>query len=370
MTDEFSTEMNGLVEQIRGIQNELKANTSEYESFRSKCAELDTQLAELKEYQARSVTAVAPGTPTAEQVRAFNDFITRGIGAAAEVSGPRGGFLVPAELSADIMKKLYDIDVFRQYAKVISVGSNAVEVPVNTALPSVTWIGELETRAKDDKDYFSLANIPVDEEQITLPVSRRLLEDGVLTNMESYITGLMADALNKAEGEAFVKGTGFKQPQGLFNSNNGIPTVETAGSNALACDDMIDLWADVPNAVDDTGAYYVSKSIMARMRKLKETGTGAYLWQTPIAAGAPPTFNGFPVRILASAPYDITVDNELVAGFGALDKTYVVAERNSMFLLRDEYSAKSKGCIELTINRRVGGGVAAPDNFRLLKVKA
>lgn len=358
--------MKAVTEQVRAMMEESKANVSEIPALRAKCEELTGQLAELTEYTKRMSAPVTSSTgATPEVVRAFGDYCKRGIAGAQENDGASGGYLVVPELANQIIEKLSDVDVFRQYANVITVGSNALEVPLCTGDPVVSWVGETETRADDKSDIFGLANIGVNEEQINFPVSRRLLEDGMVVNFESYMTSKMADALGKAEGAAFVVGTGFKQPEGLFTCDK-IPTVTSATSGTIKADDFIDLWADCPAAVDATGAYYVSKPIMAAMRKFKDS-QGQYLWQAPIAEGAPATFNGFPVRVLASAPSTVAAGNK-VAGFGALDKTYVVADRNEMLLLRDEYTSKKKGLVEFTIRRRVGGGVAMPDNFRLLQV--
>lgn len=365
---EVTKELQGYIDEIKGISVDLRGVPEEHKALKARAEEIEKSIGEL----AQSVQGLmdrkemAGGIPadiiSPEDIKSFNAFVKKGV--AMEANGPSGGYLVVPQMVNRIIELQTDMDEFRPYANAVTIGSNLAQVPFEKAEPSTQWVGEIEQRQDTDSEEFGLANIEVNTVQCTVPISRALLADGAVVNFEQYIMQKLASALAKAENAAFVNGNGFKKPEGLFACADIPNTSATASAAAVTADEVIGVWEKTTSATDKNGAYYMNKKTMASIRKLKASGSGEYLWQSPIAQGAPPTFNGFPVRILTSAP-DIGASTHPIA-FGDLKNAYTIVDRNDMFLLRDETSKKRYGQVELTIEKRVGGAVVQPKSMALL----
>ena len=372
MSGEFTQEMQRYLTDLKGLSTELHGVPEQYKQLKAKAEETDTKMAEL----AQSVQSlmdrkemsggIVADFISPEDVKAFNQFMTKGI--AASLNGPSGGYLVVPSLVQRIIELQSDLDVFRQYANVVSIGTNLAQVPIETSKPTTSWVGEIETRPETNNVGVGLGNIPVNTVQATVKISRDLLADAAVVNFESWVLSQLAWSLSDAEGQAFVAGTGFKQPEGLFTCDQ-IETVSTGTALKVGSDDLIDMWGKTTQAIDKNAAYYVSKTLAVEMRKFKDDNK-QYLWNPALSKGMDPTFNGFPVRILKSAPKTITTANAVVAMFGDLANTYTIVDRMDMDILRDEVTCASNNAVKYIVNKRVGGGVVQPASMVGLKVKA
>ena len=372
MSGEFTQEMQRYLTDLKGLSTELHGVPEQYKQLKAKAEETDTKMAEL----AQSVQSlmdrkemsggIVADFISPEDVKAFNQFMTKGI--AASLNGPSGGYLVVPSLVQRIIELQSDLDVFRQYANVVSIGTNLAQVPIETSKPTTSWVGEIETRPETNNVGVGLGNIPVNTVQATVKISRDLLADAAVVNFESWVLSQLAWSLSDAEGQAFVAGTGFKQPEGLFTCDQ-IETVSTGTALKVGSDDLIDMWGKTTQATDKNAAYYVSKTLAVEMRKFKDDNK-QYLWNPALSKGMDPTFNGFPVRILKSAPKTITTANAVVAMFGDLANTYTIVDRMDMDILRDEVTCASNNAVKYIVNKRVGGGVVQPASMVGLKVKA
>lgn len=370
---DVTKELQGYVNELKGLSNDLKGLPEQYNGLKSKAEETEQKMAALaqsvqslmdrKEMAGGIVTDVV----SPEDIKNFGQYIQKGI--AANLNGPSGGYLVTPTLVQRIIELQTDLDVFRQFANVVSIGTNLAQVPIETSKPTTSWVGEIETRGETDNVGVGLGNIPVNTVQATVKISRDLLADAAVVNFENWVLSQLAWALANAEGQAFVVGSGFKQPEGLFGCDK-ISNISTGTALKVGADDLIDLWGETTQATDANAAYYVSKKLAVSMRKFKASGSGDYLWNPALAKGMDPTFNGFPVRILKSAPDTITTANAVVAMFGDLANTYTIVDRMDMDILRDEVTCASNNAVKYIVNKRVGGGVVQPSSMVGLKVKA
>lgn len=368
MTAEFSKELQGYLEELKGMSAELHGVPEQYKELKAKAEETEQKLAELGQSVDIALKRTNLGGGSIEDVmnapdmKAFSQYLKKGV--AQELNGPSGGYLVAPTLVGRIVELQKDLDVIRQYANVISVGTNLAQIPVETAMPSTSWVGEIETRGDTNGVALGLGNIPVNTVQATVKISRDLVQDAAIVNFENYILQNLSWALADAEGAAFVNGTGFKQPEGLFACPNITKEVKSGTSaTAPGPDEMIEMWEETTQATDVNAAYYVSKALAVHMRKFKATGSGDYLWNPALSQGMDPTFNGFPVRILKSAPNTITTNDTIVAMFGDLRNAYTIVDRMDMDILRDEVTCASNNQIKYIVNKRVGGGVVQPDSM-------
>ena len=365
---EISKELGDYLNEVKGIANDLKGVPEQYKSLKGRMDEVVQQIEELGQTVdiLSKKGAINGGLPediaTAPEVKALMNFVQKGV--AQEQNGPTGGYLVVPTIGRRIIELQKDLDVFRQYANVMSIESNMAEVPIETTKPTTSWVGEIEQRPATNNVGIGLSNIPINALTAKVNVSQDLLADGAVVDFETWMLKQLAWGLAEAEGQAFVKGDGFKKPEGLFSSSAITQTVTTASATAITGDELIDLWGQTTSATDQNAAYYMSKSTAVKVRKLKASGTGEYLWNPALAKGMDPTINGFPLRILASAP-SVQASARSVA-FGDLRNTYTIIDRMSMKLLRDEVTVADNNQVKFLVTKRVGGGVVQPQSMAIL----
>jgi predicted phage gp36 major capsid-like protein len=293
---------------------------------------------------------------------AFAGFVRTGatieMKAFTGVSGDAGGYAVPREIDATIDRALVAASPIRQIANVVKVGSAGYRKLVTTGGTPSGWAsGELYANPS---------------------ASQAMLDDAAF-DVEEWLATEIATEFARAEGAAFVTGSGINQPRGFLTG----PT-STAGDAArpfgtiqhLATGAAGDFGENPENRLIDLvqalrapyrqGACFVMNAgTLARIRKFK-TNDGAFLWQPSLSAGQPATLLGYPVMEAEEMP-DIAAD-KLAIAFGNFRAGYLIAERGETAILRDPYS--NKPFVGFYATKRIGGCVTNAEAIKLLKFAA
>jgi HK97 family phage major capsid protein len=307
--------------------------------------------------------------------KAFVNFARRGVErmSADEVKSlvvandAAGGFLAPAEFGSELIKLLREFSPIRSYARVVSTGAGEVKYPRRTASTVATWTGETADRTGSEPAFEQVAITPHELATFT-DVSNALLEDNAY-NLEGELAADFAESFGKAEGTAFVSGTGTGQPKGLMTAS-GIIEVATGNAggfpNANPADVIIGLYHKLPNVHAQRGVWLMNRNTLGTVRKWKD-GQGRYLVLDPISEGAPVTLLGRPI-VEAIDMDDIEAGANPIM-FGDL-QGYRIVDRVSLSVLRDPYSLATKGQVRFHARKRVGAELTHPDRFVKLKVAA
>ena len=373
MTDmkEVKEAFDGYNAEIKKMADELKGNVSAYNEIKAAIGDYTKQNKDLLNAVAEMQTKVAKGQYGGNvnvydlpEVKSMGNFMRQNVeGKAMTVNyGPSMGYVVPPVLVSQIQMQLRDIDPIRKYANIISITGSLADVPYDDTDAGVEWVGEISTRSATTAPGIGLNQIPVNTEHATIYISRNLLADGVI-NVEQYVIDRAIDKLSREEGTKFVIGSGSNTPQGVFTSTK-LTTINGGSTSAITCDNLIDLKAELPSAVDADAVFIMNKKTAAYIRKLKDT-YGQYLWQPAMAAGMPSTFDGQPVVIAPSAPTMASAAIPVV--YGRL-KDYTIVDRMDLEMLRDEYTAASNNQVKFIFSKRVGGGITQSASFKGLKM--
>lgn len=199
-----------------------------------------------------------------------------------------GGYLVPTEFRAEVIVELAKMPVMRNIVRVIPIGAK-MDVPAVTTKPGMSWPGE-NAMANSQPPVFGSVPLVAKLGLASVPMSRSLFADAGV-DIVALLTQLFAEAFAAGEDAVIVNGTGTGQPKGFRTET--VTAVAQAGAN-LAGDDLINLYHAVPSQYRRNGTWLIPDSVVAKIRKLKETTTGNYLW-VPGLAGAPATIQGRPV---------------------------------------------------------------------------
>lgn len=306
------------------------------------------------------------GEPTAER-KAFATYLRDGDRMAEEdkkalnlSSDTQGGFLAPPELSSEVVRDLVEYSPIRNFASVRSTSADSVIFPTRGDITNAQWVGEMEPH-DESTITFGQREIEVHELATFVDISNRLLQDAPIA--ETEVRAALAEDFGKKEAEAFLWGTGVRQPEGIM-VNTAIPEIANGHASNLSTDALIRLMYSLPQAYRSRGAWAMNGTTLGVLRTLKDT-QGQYIWQTSLQAGQPETILGRPV--IEMVDLEDIASNQHPIVYGDF-QAYRIVDRLSMSVLVDPYSRARERITRLHATRRVGGGVLQPARFRKLKM--
>ncbi len=300
-------------------------------------------------------------------------------------SDPEGGYFVPATMSSRIIKRIFETSEMRAVASVISIGTDALEYPLDLQDGiSGGWVGETDTRGDTGNPKVGEGRIPVFEQFAQPKVTQKLLDDAVV-DIEGWLINKTTDKMVRTENTAFVSGDGVNKPRGFLDYKSAAVTTKdatrawgklqykatgsagdfgTSGSPARDnVDGLIDLIYAMKPQYRSGAVWAANRATIAEARKLKDVD-GNYLWTMGnIQTGQPSTLLGYGITELEDMP-DIA-SGEFAMAFANFREGYQIVDRQGIRLLRDPYT--SKPFVKFYITKRVGGDVVNFDAIKLLK---
>lgn len=275
-----------------------------------------------------------------------------------------GGYLVPTEMDNMITKQITEISAIRSIARVRTIGSKSLEMPIRTSIPVAAYEGEAE-QGGDSESGYANETLTAYRQTFTTPITMDMLMDSAF-NMESEILSDAGEAFANGEGAGFVSGTGVKQPEGfLTNSDVVAGARESAASGVVSADDVILLTGDLKAGYNPV--YVMNRRTLAQLRTEKSTD-GVFLWQPGMNGPVANTINGFPYLLANDMP-DIAASSLSIA-FGDFRRGYTIVDRAGLSVIRDDYTQKKLAIVEFTMNRWNTGQVTLAEAITLLQTKA
>ncbi len=287
-----------------------------------------------------------------------------------------GGYAVPREIDALISAQLKTISPIRAIAQVVQIGTSGYRKLVTSAGTASGWVSETAARPETTTGKFNEIVPPMGELYANPAASQAMLDDAAF-NLEEWLAGEIATEFAKAEGTAFISGTGTNQPKGFL----GAPTSNAADAtrpfgtlqfsvtgNASAFDTtpelkLIDMVHSLKAAHRQGAVFVMNSKTLSTIRKFK-AADGSFLWQPGIMDGAPARLLGYPVIEAEDMP-DVAA-NAFPIAFGNFRNGYLIAERKATSILRDPFT--NKPYVNFYATKRVGGQVLDSDAIKLLKV--
>ncbi|MCH8979022.1 MAG: phage major capsid protein [Armatimonadetes bacterium] len=273
-----------------------------------------------------------------------------------------GGVLTTTELDNVITKQIIEIDPIRSLARVRTISSKSISVVKRTGVPIAQFEGEAEEGVESQATY-GLETITPFRLTHTTPITKDLLQDAEF-DMEGEIIADGSEAFAFGEGNGFVLGTGFKQPQGIFvNALLQAAARDTAAAGILDADAVILMTGDVKTGYNLS--YLLNRRTLATIRTFKST-TGQFLWQPGLSGPVANTLNGLPYALGNSVP-DIALGAFAMA-VGDFRRGYLIVDRTGMEIVRDALAQKKKAIVEFLLMRYTTGQVVQDEAIKLLRI--
>ncbi len=354
--NQVAADMRALHDSVAEDQTMTSEQRSQWDEARSKLERLDEQIAreeELRKVDQRFVdeddsvqdgSRAAGGDDGDLSRRAFDEFVRRGLGEMdpelrqvmrelrAQAAGvdDRGGYTVPTEFRAKVIEKMKAFGGVGSIAQVIETdGGNVIEwATTDGTSEEGELIGENTAATEEDATFGTAALGAKKLSSKIIRVSMELLSDSGV-DVESLLTGRVAQRIGRAESRLLVQGTGSgtpAQPAGLAASvtlaHNAASASAISYSDLLRLKHSIDIAYRVPSSryVFNDGTFLLLKELV--------DSQGRPLWKPDLPGVAPATIDGS----------QFTIDNA-VADVGAGNRSVYFGDFNRFILRRVRYMA-------------------------------
>ncbi len=352
-------------------------------SLRSEVDEVKSRLDRVARAAVRPAMAGASAAKDAPEVKSFVDgYLRRGRETEVKsINGANpadGGFAVPRQIDVAIASRLNKISPIRSIAQVVQTGSAGYRKLVTTTGAASGWVSETTARAETATPQFAEIAPPTGDLYANPAASQTMLDDAGF-DLEAWLANEIATEFGRAEGTAFVKGTGANQPEGFLNTTKAtaddatrafgsvqyIGTGSATGLGTTLDTKLIDLIHTMRAGHRQGAVFVMNATTLASVRKLK-TADGAFLWQPGLVEGQPNRLLGYPVIEAEDMP-DVAGGAFPIA-FGNFRNGYLIAERSATRVLRDPFT--NKPFVHFYATKRIGGKVLDSNAIKLLKIEA
>ncbi|WP_313435074.1 phage major capsid protein [Novosphingobium sp.] len=359
------------------------ATEAAVETLRGDVQDVKARLDRVSRAAARPVIEGGAASAASVEVKGFVDGYLRS-GRESEIKSisgtvaSDGGYAVPREVDALISARLKAISPIRAIAQVVQTGTAGYRKLVTTGGTTSGWVSETGARVETATPSFAEIAPPSGELYANPAASQAMLDDAAF-DIQSWLADEIAAEFARAEGAAFVSGTGTNQPKGFLQAPNAATTdaarpfgtLQFLGSgNATGFDaapelKLIDLVHSLKSGHRQGASWVMNAKTLALVRKLK-AADGSFLWQPGLMEGQPNRLLGYPVVEAEDMP-DVAA-GALPIAFGNFRAGYLIAERSATSILRDPFT--NKPFVHFYATKRIGGQVLDSDAIKLLKITA
>lgn len=289
-------------------------------------------------------------------------------------SDPDGGYLVPAEMSNEMVKRLFETSPMRQIAGQITISTDRMEILQDLDEADAGWVGERQARPQTDTPTLKKIIIPVEELYAMPSATQRLLDDAAI-NLEAWLNEKVSEKMMRVENTAFISGNGDQKPRGILSYADAadpdvyefgkLATIESTNIGVLTeADDFVNLVYQLKEDYLSGASFIMRRQTEKEVRKIKQDNK--YIWQPDFANKGQGTLLGYDVRQFTDM--GTIAAGQYAVAFGDFRRGYQIVDRLGIRILRDPYTAKPNVLFYTT--KRVGGGVKDYDAIKRLKVKA
>ena len=301
-----------------------------------------------------------------------------------------GGYATVPERMSERMEIYLETSMIRQVARVQSIGTGSVELPVNRKGANAAWVSELTTRTATNTPTLNMQRFTAHEIYALPLVTRAVLEDADF-DIEAWLEDEVTEAIELAENLAFVAGNGQGKPKGFTtytktavasydsNTNYGthafvatgtsadfspsVPGASPSTASANGADALFDLIYAFKPVYRGALDWAMTRKTLGRTRKLKD-GDGQYLFRDALTEqGIISQLLGYDV--MEFEDMDEVAANSYSIALGDFNRGYMIVDRIGIEMLRDD--KKYPGFVEFQFRRRTGGDCRDFDAIKFLK---
>ncbi len=312
-----------------------------------------------------------------EYTKAFDQYLRKGMDAGLEAistkalsvgSDPDGGYMVTPSMTNRIIKLVEEGSPLRSLASIETISSDSLEILEDNDVAAAGWTTETGTVSDTDTPQVGKKSIAVHELYAQPKATQKLVDDSAI-DIESWLAEKVADIFARKESAAFIGGSGNGQPKGILSYAAGtdwdeIEQIDSGTDGVVTADGLIKLYYSLKEQYASRATFLMNRSVTQGIRLLKDTSTDQYIWQPGLAAGAPDTLMGVPVKQCSDMPAATT--DSLSVALADFESAYLIVDRIGIRTLRDPFTEKP--FVKFYTTKRVGGDVVNFEAIKLLKL--
>lgn len=268
--------------------------------------------------------------------------------ALAEGTDADGGYLFPNEFLAEVLRDLPEINVMRNYVRIIPMKRDKMDVTSLVDGLDVFWTAENAAKSTTTA-RFSSQTLTAFKMAAILYSSDELIEDSTETDLVALIIQLFSEAIAEEEERVIWVGDGTTQPQGI-----NVATVSSFVATGNAYNDITSLFYALPRKYRANAAFFMNDGTAKNVELVKDT-TGRPLFTAAPADGLTATLKGKPVVISDWVP-------DRVVYFADLKRGYFLGDRKRMTakVSNDTETAFTKDQTAIRVVARIAGRLVLP----------
>ena len=235
-------------------------------------------------------------------------------GEMQEGDDEQGGFLVPTQFIAKLLKITLEASIVRERAQYIPMQTNSVSMPaVNVSTHATTFFGgitvyrpaELGSKVISKPDL-GLVTLTLHKLIVMCQVTDELLEDSPIS-IEPILTDMAGQAIAAQYDEDFLMGTGVNMAVGCLNVANPSLIQESRNlAGAIRYDDIVDMWTRLWPAAHGRAIWVCSISAQGDLMRMVFPTAGTpipvYLPAGGLSAMPYATLMGRPLLVTEKLP--------------------------------------------------------------------
>lgn len=249
-----------------------------------------------------------------------------------DTGSPYAGYVVDSELDAEIKHLITEYGVAAREMEAVQLRKGDYKVNELVTDVTVSWADEagslLSTQVVLGQNTLSLKKL-----YALVTMTYELLEDSEIDLM-AFIAGRVAEGIAYKEDLAFFNGDGtstYGSFTGLLQDTDVSATTLTGTTFAsMDADDLIDLQDSLAQGAQANAKYYMHRTILSIVRKLKGTTNDHYIYQRP-SDNLPATIWDKPVVLVEAMPSssDTAADTAFVL-YGDLRKACIYGYKGTI----------------------------------------
>ena len=268
-----------------------------------------------------------PAITKAERARAFlrsailhtapSDEVVRK--ALSEGSDTAGGYLVPSEYRAELIRRLPELSELFPHVRKVPVIGDSGEYPKLDSDVTITW-GRSENAALTETDpSFTHLQWTVRNMSAITYLSRELVSDAN-PNIVETITALFSEAVAAERDKMIAIGDGSSQPQGIYSAA-GVSSVAVGG--ALTYAKLVELKFELSRKYHRNARWVLNSTNLQRITSITDDNS-LPIFRDALVAGESPRILGKEYAVQDDLP-------DSVIFFGALSH-YLWFDREQMVI--------------------------------------
>jgi len=259
----------------------------------------------------------------------------------SEGSLSSGGYLVPTQISTNILEKALEDSIVRPRASIQPMTSNRITIPADVdANHSTNYFGGITIYRPGEAGQKTATSQTFDQIALTLHkvtglchVSDELLEDSAIA-VEANVTRKFSQAIAFVQDDDFLNGNGVNQPVGVLNSVNPALITVTAetgqGASTIVAENIIKMWARMYSQGKAKAVWVANDDTFPQLATMSlAVGTGGVpLW---MPAGG---LSGLPYQTLIGKPLLFTEKAQTLGTAGDIAlidfSQYLIGEKGGL----------------------------------------